>query len=99
MISGSGLTIHAHSGSSTLPNPPATITWIYPDGKSVILAEDVNLNAFSNIPITLPKTNSDGSDIDCEPGQSSESYIIKVNDSYSSSGTRNVYYMTFQMNC
>ena len=96
-----GLDIFAHYGdtSSALPNPGATITWIYPDGTSVVLADNQNLvNQY--IPISLPTKNSDGTtDIDCEPGEDEAFYIVKINDSFSSEGTRNVYYMTFKMTC
>lgn len=95
-----GVTIYAHyrGTSDSLPTPPATITWIEPNGNTTILANNQILDALNNIPITLPQTYSDGSPLDCD-GNASEDFIIKVNDSYSADGTRNVYYMTFRMTC
>ena len=94
----SGLTLYAHHGDNSLPTPPATITWIYPNGKTAVLANGQNLNGNQNIQIDLPQTYDDGSAYDCG-GNSEEYFIIKLNDDYSSTGTRNVYYTTFRMTC
>jgi hypothetical protein len=95
-----GLTIYAHyrGTNDLLPNPGATITWIEPNGNTIVLANNQTPNGQNNIPILLPQTYSDGGELDCD-GKASEDFIIKVNDSYGADGTRNVYYMTFRMTC
>ncbi len=99
MQAGVDIFAHYRDTSSSLPNPGATITWIYPDGTGAVLADNQGL-VNQNIPISLPTTNSDGiTPIDCAPGQTEAFYVLKINDNFSTEGTRNVYYMTFRMSC
>lgn len=86
------LYIHINTASPNNPNSPFDVAWVYSNGDRVSLVSGASLNGPNrNIPITLPNTLPDGSPI--TPGY----YTIVVNDSYSSSSTRNIYYMTFQV--
>ena len=99
MSDGTPVAVYVHyRDNSALPTPPATITWIEPDGNTIVLASNQPLNGQNNIPVILPEEYSNGDQFDCG-GNASEDFMIKVNDSYSADGTRNVYYMTFRMTC
>ena len=99
-MSGAGVTAWVHVNSATASSTKITVSWIYPDGKATVLANAVTVNAAKNVQISLPKVNSDGSPISCSGGiGTSQYYAIKVNDGFDSGGQRNVYYMTFRMDC
>jgi hypothetical protein len=102
-----GQTVWVHVNTAT---SPVTVHWLYPDGTDMLLdltdnspAKDRALNANRNVPLAvkLPQTESDGTTgigAACAGG-TSQYYTIKVTDSYDSEGRRNVYYMTFRMDC
>jgi hypothetical protein len=97
MQNGVKIWIHVNTVTS-----PVTVTWIYPNGNHTILATNKILDGNKNIPnaITLPTTNADGTPISCRGGLGAhEYYIIKVTDQYDTNGLRNVYYMTWRMDC
>lgn len=80
---------------------PISVTWIYPDGKSKLLVDEKLLDSTTkSLVFSIPNTNSDGTTpISCSAGHTSEYYTIKVADEYDSQGKRNVYYMTWRMDC
>lgn len=93
--------LHINTASPRNPTAPFNAVWLYPDGNYTRLVVDGTLNANRNIEMQLPNTESDGTTpIDCSGGSgTSEYYSLIVTDSYDSSSKRNVYYMTWRMDC
>ncbi|MEO9363232.1 MAG: hypothetical protein ABI348_04955 [Nitrososphaera sp.] len=99
----SGVTVYLHVTGGTTPY---SITWLYPDGTDIQLTPTVTANG--NYKITIPTGNSNNNDgntndIDtyCNgvPSMQSVYFTLSVTDSFSTSGDRNAYHMTWGMVC
>lgn len=94
MLAGTSVRLHLNHVYTDV-----SVTWVYPDGTHKLLVDSVTPDSNRNIVFSLPTKNSDGTNISCDNLGQDQYYAIKVADEFDSQGRRNVYLMTWRMDC
>ncbi|MGH9876772.1 MAG: hypothetical protein ACRD5H_03985, partial [Nitrososphaerales archaeon] len=106
-----GLTVYLHINTASPKDPtaPFNVSWLYPDGNYTrLVTDEVFIPGTRNVEVDLPTGDTKASDGDGDIGDDCSKYAdvsghvyytLIVTDSYDSNSNKNVYYMTFRMDC